>query len=317
MVGRAVGRPGRRAELAHHQPPAGAGHAGQLGQRGVRVRDVAQAERDRHRVERGVGEGQREGVGGDLRDGAVGAGAQHAQREVGGHAPGTRPRQRDRRHRRPRREVEHPLAGPQVERRAGQRAPAPVLAGGEHGVGEVVAAARPRRTSRRRRAGPCRGRPGSRCRPRLSSLACPAAAQPHAPAGPAPPRPLPRPAPPARSRRPRCGRRRGPARGRTGRTRPRPSRRWSARAGTARRAPAPPPARWRREPDQRAGERGACRGPRRWRPPARRRSPRRRRPHRQRQRRQGGDDHRDAHHDLGTRAGAPPAARARPSPPAR
>ena len=143
VVGRAVGRPGRRAELAHHEPAAGAGHAGQLGQRGVRVGDVAQAERDRHRVERGVGEGQREGVGGDLGDGAVGAGTQHAQREVRGHAPGARPGQRDRRHRRPRREVEHPLAGPQVERRAGQRAPAPVLAGGEHGVGEVVAARDP------------------------------------------------------------------------------------------------------------------------------------------------------------------------------
>ena len=58
---------GRVAELADHQPAAGPGHPGHLAQRGVGVVHVAQRERDRHRVEGGVGERQPQRVPGQQR----------------------------------------------------------------------------------------------------------------------------------------------------------------------------------------------------------------------------------------------------------
>ena len=70
---------------------------------------------------------------------AVRAAAQHAEREVGGHAPGAGAGVLDGRHRGAGGEVEDPLAGSRLQDTAGQPAPAAVEAQRHHRVRAVVA----------------------------------------------------------------------------------------------------------------------------------------------------------------------------------
>src|SRR6202167_2481796 len=109
--------PARRqvAELAHHQPAPRPGYPEHLVQGGVRVNDIAEPERDRHRVEGEILEREGERIPGHEADpgrGLGGTGPQPAEGEVAGATPPPGAGERARRGAGTGGDVEHPLAGP-------------------------------------------------------------------------------------------------------------------------------------------------------------------------------------------------------------
>ena len=152
----------RPGELADQQLAAGAGDPGELLQRGAGILDVAQAERDGHRVERPSANGRCMASPATLGSRKSGFGrGQHAEREVGGDAPGPGGGQRLGGHRRcrPRRPA------PSVPATTAARGPCADASGGPGrrrgwcSSGRSVR--RPRRTSRRPGVAPSPARPCS------------------------------------------------------------------------------------------------------------------------------------------------------------
>src|SRR5215217_5494733 len=139
------GPPGRGRELTNHEPSVRFGDPGHLCQRGTRVLDVAEPERDGDRVEGGIAEGQPKCVTRHERELRLPlpTDGKHPQRQVGGHHECARFDERHRGRTSPRSHIQDHLAGLRVDRLQNQPTPRPILTERQDVVGDVVARGHP------------------------------------------------------------------------------------------------------------------------------------------------------------------------------